>query len=91
MGAHAENFYTTVGIFLVIGAEIAVLVTLGFAELGEWVRAGVRVYFFVHCPVEDHSPDNARLAQSMFEAGGAPVPPLPWNTLARPASQLRLF
>jgi undecaprenyl-diphosphatase len=40
MGGRAENFYTTVGIFLVIGAAIAVLGTLGFAELGEWVRAG---------------------------------------------------
>jgi membrane-associated phospholipid phosphatase len=40
MGVRAENFYTTVGIFLVIGAAIAVLGTLGFAELGEWVRAG---------------------------------------------------
>lgn len=56
-----------------------------------WVRAGVRVYFFVHCPIEDFSPDNARLMQSMLEAAGAPVPPLPWNTLAPPASQLRLF
>jgi membrane-associated phospholipid phosphatase len=45
MGAHAENFYTTVGIFLVIGAAIAVLGTLGFAELGEWVRAGATQQF----------------------------------------------
>ena len=40
MGVHAENFYTTVGIFLVIGAAIAVAGTLGFAELGEHVRQG---------------------------------------------------
>src|SRR5437763_81182 len=45
MGARAENFYTTVGIFLVIGAAIAVAGTLGFAELGEHVRQGSTLQF----------------------------------------------
>jgi undecaprenyl-diphosphatase len=40
MGVHAEKFYLTVGIFLVVGALIAVAGTLGFAELGEHVRKG---------------------------------------------------
>jgi undecaprenyl-diphosphatase len=40
MGIHAEKFYLTVGIFLVVGALIAVAGTLGFAELGEHVRKG---------------------------------------------------
>jgi membrane-associated phospholipid phosphatase len=40
MGSHAENFYTTVGIFLVFGMAIAVAGTLAFAEVGEWVRKG---------------------------------------------------
>jgi undecaprenyl-diphosphatase len=40
LGVRAENFYTTVGVFLLIGAAIAVAGTLGFAELGEHVRKG---------------------------------------------------
>jgi undecaprenyl-diphosphatase len=39
-GVRADKFYTTVGIFLVVGVVIAVAGTLGFAELGEHVREG---------------------------------------------------
>jgi undecaprenyl-diphosphatase len=45
LASHAENFYTTVGIFLVIGAVIAVAGTLAFARLGEVVRAGSTLQF----------------------------------------------
>jgi undecaprenyl-diphosphatase len=40
VGSHAENFYTVVGIFLLIGAAVAVAGTLAFAELGEHIRKG---------------------------------------------------
>ena len=40
MGSHAEGFYTQVGIFLVIGAILAVAGTLAFSELAERVRGG---------------------------------------------------
>jgi undecaprenyl-diphosphatase len=40
LGLRAGTFYTTVGIFLIIGAVVAVAGTLAFAELGEHVRAG---------------------------------------------------
>ena len=40
MGGHAEKFYLTVGVFLLVGAAIAVAGTLGFAALGEYVREG---------------------------------------------------
>ncbi|HET9012154.1 MAG TPA: phosphatase PAP2 family protein, partial [Gemmatimonadaceae bacterium] len=40
VGMRAGSFYTTVGIFLVVGTLIAVAGTLAFAELGEWVREG---------------------------------------------------
>lgn len=40
VGSHAENFYTVVGIFLLLGAAIAVMGTLAFAELGEHIREG---------------------------------------------------
>lgn len=56
-----------------------------------WVRAGVRIYFFVHCPIEERSPENARLFQRMLEQKGVSVPPLPWDTLPEPPGQLSLF
>ena len=40
LGSHGRNFYAVVGIFLLIGALIAVVGTLAFAQLGEVVREG---------------------------------------------------
>jgi undecaprenyl-diphosphatase len=40
MGGHAEKFYLTVGVFLLVGVVIAVAGTVGFAALGEYVREG---------------------------------------------------
>ena len=40
IGSHGRNFYAVVGIFLIVGALIAVAGTLGFAALGETVREG---------------------------------------------------
>lgn len=47
LGVHAGNFYTTVGIFLVFGAAIAVAGTLAFAELGEHIQKGATQQFDV--------------------------------------------
>jgi uncharacterized protein YecE (DUF72 family) len=60
-------------------------------QIQTWLTQGKKVYFFVHCPIEEHSPTNARHLQAMLEAQGAPVPPLPWNQLPEPTAQLRLF
>jgi uncharacterized protein YecE (DUF72 family) len=66
-------------------------------QVGDWLAQGTRVYFFVHCPIEAHSPAIARDFQAMLEAQGVAVPPLPWNqlpdrTIADPvAAQLNLF
>ena len=40
LGSHGRNFYAVVGIFLVVGALVAVAGTLAFAELGDVVRQG---------------------------------------------------
>ena len=56
-----------------------------------WLRQGVQIYFFVHCPVEARSPGTARHFQQLLEQRGVPVPPLPWNTLIPPPAQLSLF
>jgi undecaprenyl-diphosphatase len=40
LGVRADRFYTSVGIFLIVGVAIAIAGTLAFAELGEHVRSG---------------------------------------------------
>jgi undecaprenyl-diphosphatase len=47
VGSHAESFYTVVGIFLLIGAAIAVAGTLAFAELGQRIQKGSTQQFDV--------------------------------------------
>ncbi|BAU09599.1 hypothetical protein LEP3755_00700 [Leptolyngbya sp. NIES-3755] len=66
--------------------------------LEEWVKwidrtlqQGTEVYFFVHCPVEERSPKNARDFQQLLEQASISVPSLPWNELEPPASQMSLF
>lgn len=60
-------------------------------QIQEWLQAGVRIYFFVHCPTEDMSPHNARYFQQLLEQSGVTVPSLPWNNLNQPPSQLTLW
>jgi uncharacterized protein YecE (DUF72 family) len=55
-----------------------------------WLKQGITIYFFVHCPVEEHSPDTARYFQELLEKAGVKVPPLPWNELEA-THQLNLF
>ncbi len=68
----------------------------GWAEqVQQWLAQNRQVYFFVHCPVEQHSPQIARQFQQLLE-NAAPelVPPLPWNLIeaSQPtATQLDLF
>ena len=47
LGVRANNFYATVGVFLVIGVVIAIAGTLAFAEMGEWVQKGLTQAFDV--------------------------------------------
>jgi uncharacterized protein YecE (DUF72 family) len=56
--------------------------------LTRWLRQGVHVYFFVHCPDDVYTPENARDLQRLFEERGVPVPPLPWSGIG---AQLRMF
>jgi uncharacterized protein YecE (DUF72 family) len=59
--------------------------------LDHWLRQGMQIYFFVHCPIEARSPGIARFFQKLLERHGTPVPPLPWNTIDAPSDQLSLF
>jgi uncharacterized protein YecE (DUF72 family) len=60
-------------------------------RIEEWLRQGTQVYLFVHCPDERRSPYIARQFQHLLEKRGVPVPPLPWDALEEPPSQLSLF
>lgn len=59
--------------------------------LKQWLQDGKQIYFFVHCPIEERSPDNARSIQALFEQQNLSVPELPWNQLKQPPQQLKLF
>ncbi|MBE9040383.1 DUF72 domain-containing protein [Oscillatoriales cyanobacterium LEGE 11467] len=56
-----------------------------------WLHQGKRVYFFVHCPIEERSPGTARDFSHLLEARGMHVPPLPWDSVEQPPLQLSLF
>ncbi|MEH2161352.1 MAG: DUF72 domain-containing protein [Nostoc sp.] len=60
-------------------------------QIQQWLQTGVRIYFFVHCPIEARSPNIARHFQQLLEHSGTPVPPLPWNNLEHPPNQLSLW
>lgn len=57
----------------------------------QWLREGTQAYFFVHCPAEEQSPNNARQFQRLLEEHEVPVPALPWNQIKPPPTQLSLF
>lgn len=60
-------------------------------QVHAWLDMGKVVYFFMHCPREQHSPKHARIFQHMLEARGAPVPPLLWDSLPPEPEQVGLF
>jgi uncharacterized protein YecE (DUF72 family) len=59
--------------------------TIWAQQVVQWLTQGKRVYFFVHCPIEAHSPAIAWQFQTLLEAAALtqsiPVPPLPWQHL----------
>ncbi|PMB04455.1 hypothetical protein CI592_13355, partial [Fischerella thermalis CCMEE 5328] len=50
-------------------------------QIQQWLQQGKRIYFFVHCPLEERSPNTARHFQKLLEQNGVKVPPLPWDNL----------
>lgn len=59
--------------------------------VAQWLQQGIRVYFFMHCPVEARSPHHAKRFQEILESANIPVPKLPWNQLPSSPIQLSLF
>ncbi|BAZ10675.1 hypothetical protein NIES4071_24980 [Calothrix sp. NIES-4071] len=60
-------------------------------QVQEWLQQGKQIYFFVHCPVEEHSPSNVRYFQKLLEESGVTVPALPWNELDKQPGQLNMW
>ncbi|MFQ4140874.1 DUF72 domain-containing protein [Chlorogloeopsis sp. ULAP02] len=60
-------------------------------QIKQWLQQGTRIYFFVHCPIEERSPSTARYFQRLLEQNDVAVPPLPWNNLNNPPNQLSLW
>lgn len=67
VGLHVESFYVTVGVFLVVGAVIAVIGTIGFAELAERVLAGGTQAFDVAILQWLHLHQHPLITQLMIE------------------------
>jgi uncharacterized protein YecE (DUF72 family) len=61
------------------------------SNVTQWLQQGTQVYFFIHCPIEEHSPGTARLFQQLLEQHHVTVPPLPWNGIKAKPTQLSLF
>lgn len=61
-----------------------------FEQISQWFSSNKKVYFFMHCPIERHSPFLVRSFHSGLRNFHPPIPELPWNTLP-PDSQLSLF
>lgn len=60
-------------------------------QIQGWLQQNNQVYLFVHCPVEENSPHNARHFQKLLEESGLAIPPLPWNEIEKQPNQLNLF
>ncbi|MDX2256689.1 MAG: DUF72 domain-containing protein [Pseudanabaenaceae cyanobacterium bins.39] len=59
--------------------------------LNQWLSAGIQVYFFMHCPIEERSPHHALALQKILEKSGMPIAALPWQNIAAAPQQLSLF
>jgi uncharacterized protein YecE (DUF72 family) len=61
-------------------------------HINAWLSQGKRVYLFIHCPLEERSPQNALLFQNLLEKHlDVAIPPLPWTQVQADPTQLSLF
>ena len=60
------------------------------AQVKDWLKAGKTVYFFVHCPIEDHSPSTANYFKSLLQNEGVDISQIASNPISKP-NQLSLF
>jgi len=60
-------------------------------QIQDWLEEDKEIYFFVHCPVEEYSPRNARYFYRILKENGISVPVLPWDEIAPEPNQLSLW
>lgn len=60
-------------------------------KIQDWLNQNITVYCFIHCPIEDHSPQIARYFYQQLQQECIGLDPLPWDKLAAPPQQLSLF
>jgi uncharacterized protein YecE (DUF72 family) len=60
-------------------------------QINTWLQQGTQVYFFVHCPLEERSPANARHFYQLLQQQNPTLPALPWDLVEPEPAQLRLF
>ncbi|AFY54745.1 hypothetical protein Riv7116_2222 [Rivularia sp. PCC 7116] len=57
----------------------------------EWLQSDKQIYFFVHCPQEEKSPQTARSFYNLLAQRDIGVSPLPWNQNNHHPKQLSLW
>ncbi|MEA5570552.1 DUF72 domain-containing protein [Calothrix sp. UHCC 0171] len=64
-------------------------------QIQNWLQQNKEIYFFVHCPIEDYSPRNARHFYQNFyqklQENGLNISPLPWDEVEQEPNQLSLW
>jgi uncharacterized protein YecE (DUF72 family) len=61
------------------------------SQIQTWLQRDTQIYMFVHCPLEDRSPINARYLHDIFSQSGILLAPLPPIFTDRSPLQLKLF
>jgi uncharacterized protein YecE (DUF72 family) len=59
-------------------------------RLAAWLAEETELFVFMHCPAEERTPGYARRLHELLRERGAPVAPLPWESV-KPRGQLALF
>ncbi|VEP17628.1 conserved hypothetical protein [Hyella patelloides LEGE 07179] len=59
-------------------------------QVSDWLKIGKTVYFFVHCPVEEKSPNTANYFKDLLEKQGVSIEQRSTNAI-NTATQLNLF
>jgi uncharacterized protein YecE (DUF72 family) len=60
-------------------------------QLRQWLHQGREIYFFVHCPQEVYSPQNAYRFYQELQQQDLDLPILPWERVTGISQQLSLF
>jgi uncharacterized protein YecE (DUF72 family) len=60
-------------------------------QIQTWLARDTQIYLFVHCPIEAHSPLNARYLHEIFTTAGISLSSLPPRSIDETPTQLRLF